>query len=71
MRELTANEIFEVGGASGLNFNSPMTTSTLNNVANATTVGRMVTLSFGIGYAIGTYLNERYSISTRIVDLLT
>lgn len=71
MRELTADEIFEVGGAAGLEFTSPVTLSTLNNVSNATTVGRMVGLAFGIGYAIGSYLNERYSLSMRIVDLLT
>lgn len=71
MRELTATEIFGVGGAEGLNFTSPINAATLNNVAKASTVGRMVTASFALGYAIGTYLNERYSISTRIVDLLT
>jgi hypothetical protein len=71
MRELTANEIFEVGGAAGLNFSSPINATTMNSVANATAAGRMVGLAFGVGYAIGTYLNERYSLSTRIVDLLT
>jgi hypothetical protein len=71
MRELTATEIFAVGGANGLNFNSPVTLGTLNNVANATTVGKMTSLAFGVGYAIGSYLNERFSLSMRIVDLIT
>jgi hypothetical protein len=71
MRELTATEIFAVGGANGLNFNSPVTLGTLNSVSNATTVGKMVSLSFGIGYAIGSYLNEKFNLSTKIVDLIT
>lgn len=71
MRELTATEIFEVGGADGLKFSSPITLGTLNTVSNATTVGRMVTGSFAVGYAIGTFLNERLNLSMHIVDLLT
>jgi hypothetical protein len=70
MRELTATEIFEVGGAGGLNFTSSITVGTLNSVSNATTVGKMVSLSFGVGYAIGSYLNEKFNLSTKIVDLL-
>jgi hypothetical protein len=70
MRELTATEIFEVSGANGLSFTSPVTLSTLNSVSNATTVGKMLSLSFGVGYAIGSYLNEKFNISTKIVDLL-
>jgi hypothetical protein len=71
MRELTATEILEVGGANGLNFTSNITLGTLNSVSNATTVGKMVSLSFGVGYAIGSYLNERLNLSMRIVDLIT
>ena len=71
MRELTATEILEVGGAGGLNFTSSISLGTLNSVSNATTVGKMVSLSFGVGYAIGSYLNERFYLSSKIVDLLT
>jgi hypothetical protein len=71
MRELTATEIFGVGGAGGLTFTTALTPSVVNNVANATTVGRMVALSFGVGYAVGSYLNEKFSISTWLVDKLT
>lgn len=70
MRELTATEIFDVCGAGGLNFSSPITMSTLNSVSNATTIGKMVSLSFGVGYAIGSYLNEKLNLSTKIVDAL-
>jgi len=70
MRELHANELLCCAGGGGLNFTTPLTMSTLNNVANATTVGRMVALSFTAGYAIGTYLNDKFDISTRIVDRL-
>jgi hypothetical protein len=71
MRELTIDEIFEVGGAGPLNFTTPVTSSMLNNVANATTVGRMLSLSFGFGYAIGSYLNATFGLSTKIVDYLS
>ena len=70
MREMTMNEICCVGGGTGLEFTSPITLSTMNNVANATTVGRVAGVSFAIGYAVGTWLNNKFDISTRIVDLL-
>jgi hypothetical protein len=68
MRELNADEMLCCAGGGPLNFSSPMTTGTLNNVANATTVVRMLALSFTVGYSIGTYLNDKFNISTRIVD---
>jgi hypothetical protein len=71
MRELTATELFEVGGAGPLSFTTPITSSVLNDVASATQVGKMVSLSFGVGYAIGSYLNERFNLSMKIVDFLT
>ncbi len=71
MRELTATEIFEVGGAGGLNFTSSITLGTLNSVSNFSTVTKMGSLAFGVGYAIGSYLNERFSLSMRIVDLIS
>ena len=71
MRELTANEIFEVGGAGPLDFTSSITWSLLNNISNANAVGKMVSVSFGAGYAIGSFLNAYFGISTWIVDRLT
>ena len=68
MRELSSMEIFEVGG--GLNFTSAVTFKLLNNVAEATTVGKWVSASFTAGYLVGTYLNNQFDISTRIVDAL-
>jgi hypothetical protein len=68
MRELQANEMLCCAGGGGLNFTSPVTLGTLNSVSNATTVGRMLTASFTVGYAIGTYLNDKFDLSTRIVD---
>jgi hypothetical protein len=68
MRELQANEMLCCAGGGGLTFTTPLTMTTVNNVANATTVGRMLALSFTAGYAVGTYLNDKFNISTRIVD---
>ncbi len=68
MRELSSLEIFEVGG--GINFTTPVTMSLLNNVANATVVGRWASAAFGAGYLLGTYLNNRFDLSTKLVDLL-
>ena len=68
MRELNCGEIRCVGGA--LNFTSPVTLATVNNVADATTVGRVLTTSFAVGYAIGTWLNNKFNLSTRIVDAI-
>jgi hypothetical protein len=69
MRELTQDEVCCVGGAA-VNFTSQITLGLLNNVADATVVGRATALSFGIGYAIGTWLNNTFNISTRIVDAI-
>jgi hypothetical protein len=68
MRELTNDEVCCVGGA--VDFTSPITLGLMNNVANATVVGRATALSFGVGYAIGTWLNNTFQISTRIVDAI-
>ena len=68
MRELSSQEIFEVGG--GINFTTPITMTLLNNVAEATIVGRWVTGAYGVGYLIGTYLNNQFNLSTKIVDRL-
>lgn len=68
MRELTGNEIFEVGG--GITFTTPITMTLLNNVADATVVGRWAALSFSAGYYIGTKLNEKFNLSGKLVDLL-
>ncbi len=69
MRELCAGERSLVQG-SGLNFTTPITMGLLNNVADATTVGKAVTGAFGVGYAIGTWLNNTFDLSTKIVDVL-
>ncbi len=69
MRELSSMEILEVGGGV-LTFTTPVTLSLLNNVASATTVGTWVTGSFTAGYYVGSYLNTRFNISTKIVDFL-
>jgi hypothetical protein len=68
MRELSNQEVLAVGG--GLSFSTPVTMSLLNNVANATTVGKWLSGSFAAGYGIGSYLNTRFSLSTKIVDAL-
>ncbi len=68
MRELTMMEIAGVTGAGPLTYTTHITTGLMNNVANATTVGRMVAISFTAGYAVGTWLNNTFDLSTRIVD---
>lgn len=69
MRELCAGELSLVQGAT-LNFTSPITFGMLNSVTNATTVGKAVTTAFGVGYAIGTWLNNTFDLSTKIVDAI-
>jgi hypothetical protein len=69
MRELCTQELCVVQGA-GVNFNSPITPGLLNSVANATTVAKAVVASFTLGYAIGTWLNDKFDLSTKIVDAL-
>jgi len=68
MRELTMNEICCVGGA--VDFTSPVTLALMNNVSNATMIGRALGASFALGYVIGTWLNNSLSLSTRIVDAI-
>jgi hypothetical protein len=70
MRELSSTEVFEVGGGV-LQFTTPITMSLLNNVASATTVGTWVSASFTAGYYIGSYLNTRFNLSTKIVDAIS
>jgi hypothetical protein len=70
MRELSNTEIFEVGGGV-LTFTTPLTMSVMNNVATAGTVGSWVGASFTAGYYVGSYLNGKFNISTKIVDFLT
>jgi hypothetical protein len=70
MRELSSTEVFEVGGGV-LQFTTPITMSLLNNVASATTVGTWLSASFSAGYFIGTYLNRKYDLSTKIVDAIS
>jgi hypothetical protein len=71
MRELSGTEIFEVGGGEGITFTTPVTMTLLNDVANATTVFRWLAGSFGAGYFVGTWMNQRFDISTKIVDLIS
>ena len=70
MRELCAGEISLVQG-SGVNFTSPITMGLLNNLADATAVGKATLGAFSVGYAIGTWLNNTFDLSTKIVDELT
>lgn len=70
MRELTATEIFEVGGAGDLTFSSPVTLAMLNNVSSASAIFKMAVASYGLGYALGTWLNNKFDISTSLLDWL-
>jgi hypothetical protein len=69
MRELTYGEASDVGGAS-LKLTTPLTWSLLNNVGNFNTVTKLAVASFSAGYAVGTFLNETFGISDRIVAAL-
>lgn len=69
MRELDSSEILAVGGA--LSLTTPLTAGLLNSVSNFNAVTKLVTAAFGVGYAIGTFLNDQFDISTKIVDAIT
>lgn len=69
MRELSSIEITGVSGA-GMTFTTPVNASTLNDLSKFGGVTKYATAAFSVGYAIGTWLNERYNISGRIVDAL-
>ena len=70
MRELSSTEIFGVSGGV-LQFTSRITMSLLNNVGYATTVGSWVSASFTAGYFLGSVLNDRFDLSTKIVDAIS
>ncbi|HTQ35678.1 MAG TPA: hypothetical protein VMH77_01470 [Steroidobacteraceae bacterium] len=70
MRELDSTEIMNVSGA-GVNFTTPLTLSMLNDISVFGGVTRFATAAFSAGYALGTYLNDEYDISTKVVDVLT
>ena len=69
MRELNASEITGVSGG-GLTFTGSLTLSMLNDVATLSGVLRYASAAFSAGYAVGTYLDSRYNISSKIADLL-
>lgn len=68
MRELSSQEICEVGG--GINFTTPITMTLLNDVAIVRTISPWVSGAFAAGYFVGTKLNERFNLSGKLVDLL-
>ena len=68
MRELSSQEIFEVGG--GISFTTPLTMTLLNDTAVMSSIGPWVTGAFAAGYFIGTKLNARFNLSGKLVDLL-
>ena len=70
MRELCMGEMSLVQGA-GVNFNSPLTVGMFNSVADTFVVAKAVTTAFTAGYAIGTWLNNTFDLSTKIVDLIS
>lgn len=70
MRELSRTETSAVGGGV-LNFTTPITMRLLNNVAMTSTVGFWLSASFSAGYTVGTYLNSKFDLSTKIVDLIS
>jgi hypothetical protein len=69
MRELCTEELSLVQGAN-LYFTSSISFATINSVANASTVAKALTTAFGAGYAVGTWLNNTFDLSTKIVDAL-
>ncbi len=71
MRELSFDEAFEVGGGDPLTFTTPITTAVLNDFVKANQIASAVGGSFIVGWTIGTWFNNRYGISTKIVDLIT
>jgi len=69
MRELDATEIMAVRGA-GVTFTTPLTLGMLNDISTLSGVGRYVTAAFSAGWSVGTYLNNKFDLSTRIVDAI-
>lgn len=71
MRELNSMELCEVSGAVSVKFTTPLTVGMLNTLTNFSPVAKYASGAFTAGYAVGTWLNDTFGISTRIVDAIS